>query len=585
MMLHRLLIRLCGNIAGPLGLTVALAVAVNATWLGQAIATGVVLGRIIDGATVDEVVAPLIIIAALIGVRALLSFVREVAVQRTAASVKTRIRRRLLERLDELGPGYVIRSRAGATQALVVDAIENLEAYYGRYLPQLVTTMFTVVAAIAYLAAIDWVVAAVLAVVALAVPTVPRLWDKLFLSAGNSHWRAYEELNADYVDAMQGMTTLKTYNAAEARLRALDLKAWEIYLTGRRYNALSMIDGGITALGQALGAAVAVVVGAARVWSGDLDIAGLFLVLMVSAEAFRPFRELALYWHAGYLGFSVAGSLEELLEAPADVTEQPDAVELTLTSTPPDIAFADVCFTYPSRTTAALDGVTFTIDAGTTTAIVGRSGSGKTTAVSLLARFFDPTSGTIRIGDTDITTTTLESLRSLIAVVSQDTHLFHGTIEENLRLARPDATVEQLHDAAAMANIIDDIAGFPDGYNTLVGERGLTLSGGQRQRIAIARAILKDAPILILDEATSSVDARNEAAIVSAIQRLAEGRTTLVIAHRLSTIRDADQIVVLADGKVAERGTHAELEGRGGAYARLIAAQHVGAGPQVRSQR
>ena len=580
-MIHRLLIRLCGNIVGPLALTVALAVAINATWLGQAIATGLVLGRIIDGATTDEVVGPLIVIASLIGVRAALSFAREVAVQRTAASVKTRIRRRLLERLDQLGPGYVIRSRAGATQALVVDAIENLEAYYGRYLPQLVTTTFTVLAAIAYLAVVDWVVAVVLAVVALAVPTVPRLWDKLFLSAGNSHWRAYEELSADYVDAMQGMTTLKTYNAAEARLRALDLKAWEIYLTGRRYNALSMIDGGITALGQALGAAIAVVVGAARVWSGDLDIGGLFLVLMVSAEAFRPYRELALYWHAGYLGFSVAESLEGLLKAPADVTEQPDAVPLTLDSTPPDITFAEVSFTYPDRTTAALEGVTFAVEAGTTTAIVGRSGSGKTTVVSLLARFFDPMAGTIRIGGSEIAATTLESLRSLIAVVSQDTHLFHGTIAENLRIARPDATADQLRDAAAMANVLDDIAGFPEAFDTLVGERGLTLSGGQRQRIAIARAILKDAPILILDEATSSVDARNETAIVSAMTRLAEGRTTLVIAHRLSTIRDADQIIVLADGKVAERGTHADLERNGGAYARLIAAQHLDAEPKA----
>jgi len=206
-------------------------------------------------------------------------------------------------------------------------------------------------------------------------------------------------------------------------------------------------------------------------------------------------------------------------------------------------------------------------------AIVGRSGAGKSTVVALLLRFFDPDSGRIQVGGLDIRDVTLDSLREQVAVVSQDTYLFYGTIADNLRLARPDATQDELVEAARAANAHAFIASLLSGYETMVGERGLTLSGGQRQRIAIARALLKDAPVLVLDEATSAIDAENEQAITEALDRLTTGRTTLVIAHRLSTVCRADRIVVLSRGAVAEIGGHAELVDRRGDYARLIAAQ------------
>jgi ATP-binding cassette, subfamily B, bacterial len=211
--------------------------------------------------------------------------------------------------------------------------------------------------------------------------------------------------------------------------------------------------------------------------------------------------------------------------------------------------------------------------AGETVALVGRSGAGKTTAAHLLLRFWDPQAGRITIGGHDLRDFTLDDLRRQVALVAQDTYLFNATLRENLALGRPDATAEEVLAAARAANVDEFAQALPEGYETTVGERGLQLSGGQRQRIAIARALLKDAPVLVLDEATSHLDAVNEAEVREALDRLMRGRTTLVIAHRLSTIRNADAIIVLDGGRIAESGSHAELLALDGLYSHLIGSQ------------
>jgi ATP-binding cassette, subfamily C, bacterial CydD len=249
---------------------------------------------------------------------------------------------------------------------------------------------------------------------------------------------------------------------------------------------------------------------------------------------------------------------------------------------PPRLAFEDVTFRYTGRKASALDSFSLTFEAGERVAIVGRSGAGKTTLVSLLLRFFEPAQGRILFGGRDVRELGSAELRALIGVVAQDTYLFHGSVRENLLLACPGAGTEALEAAAQAAQAHGFITALPDGYDTIIGERGLKLSGGERQRIAIARALLKDAPILVLDEATSHLDAVAEAEVRRALDRLRVGRTTLVIAHRLSTIRDADKIVVLDDGSVAEQGRHAELLALDGVYSHLIAAQlRAAAAPQA----
>jgi ATP-binding cassette subfamily C protein CydCD len=237
------------------------------------------------------------------------------------------------------------------------------------------------------------------------------------------------------------------------------------------------------------------------------------------------------------------------------------------------VTFDAVTFAYSAGEPPALNNVSFSIGAGQTVALVGRSGAGKTTAAHLLLRFWDPQRGNIRIGAVDVRDMKLDDLRQAVALVAQDTYLFNVTLRENLRLGRPDATDDDVLEAARRANVDEFAAALPEGYDTLVGERGVQLSGGQRQRLAIARALLKDAPILVLDEATSHLDAVNEAEVRAALDQLMVGRTTLVIAHRLSTIRGADLIVVLDNGSVVEQGTHSELLALDGLYSHLIATQ------------
>jgi ATP-binding cassette subfamily B protein len=313
---------------------------------------------------------------------------------------------------------------------------------------------------------------------------------------------------------------------------------------------------------------------AAVYWFGGLALAGgsdaVSLPLLVAFTTLQT----RLFFPVGSLlgvGLDVQTSLAlfdrifEYLDQPIDIVEKPDAKPV---ATAGDVAFEDVWFRYGDEWT--LEDASFTVPAGTTTALVGETGSGKTTVGYLAARLYDVSRGRITIDGVDVRNLSFQALSDLVGVVSQETYLFHASVRENLRFAKPDATDEELEQAAEAARIHDVITALQDGYDTIVGERGYRFSGGEKQRIAIARTILRNPPILILDEATSSLDTETERLVQDALDRLSEGRTTIAIAHRLSTVRDADQIIVLDHGRIAESGRHEELIGAGGRYSALV---------------
>jgi len=533
---------------------------------------GWLLGRVIAGDSLRTLVPLMALTAGAVLLRSALDYWRAMAAHTTAALVQSTLRQAIYERVTALGPAHFTRSRTGDVILSMVEGVQQLEVYFGQYLPQLAVAALTPVLIFAFVAFVDLPVALVLLAAALLTLLAPSLWHRKDSRQSLSRQKAYAAFGAEFLDSIQGLTTLKVFGQSGPRARMLGEKGRDLFYSTMGVLGANTFARGITDTGMAVGAVAALGLGAWRVREGEMTLGALLVVLMLGVEVFRPLRELRVVLHQGMLGLSAAGGIMQILEAQPKVSDRATPL-LDAASLSPIVAFEDVRFSYPGGRRVAHDGLSFEVKAGERVGIVGPSGAGKSTVARLLLRFYDPERGCVTIGGRDIRDLTLDQLRGLIAVVSQDTYLFHGTVEENLRMGKPDATPAELQAAARAANAEEFITRLPQGYQTVVGERGVRLSGGQRQRIAIARALLRDAPILILDEALSSVDAESEAVIQQALDRLMEGRTTLIFAHRLSSVIGADRILALDGGRVVESGTHPELMARRGAYHRLMAAQ------------
>lgn len=473
--------------------------------------------------------------------------------------------------LERAAPGYVLGQRTGELAAVATADAELMEIFYAHTLGDYIGAVVVPLGALIALAVVHPLVALALLPFLPLLASVPFWLARRAGEQGRTLLAALGALNADVVEGIQGQRELAIFGFAQSYLHRLAMRTRSVAVEQRRYGLRSGLEQAAIDVLLALAVLTAAIVGIVLVARGSFDLSLFPLVIVLAGATLAPITEVT----------QTARKLGELRAGAGRILtifhQKPQVADHGRSAAPSEasVQFERVGFGYGGERGPVLHDVSFAILPGETVALVGHSGAGKSTCANLLLRFWDSGTGAVRIGGTDVRDLPLGTLRTLIAAVPQDVHLFNETVADNIRLGCPDASPADVERAARLAQAHDFITALPQGYDTICGERGARLSGGQRQRLAIARAILRDAPILILDEAVSNLDAENERALHAAMTEVRRNRTVLVVAHRLSTIRSADRIVVLDAGRIVEHGRHDDLLARGGTYARLIATPEV----------
>jgi ABC-type multidrug transport system fused ATPase/permease subunit len=556
------------SVRGRIAFSVLIGLIATALGVVRLALLGWLIGLILLGQTVEELIMPIVLAALVMLLRGFFEHWRTMTAHETSAIVQKQLRRRLYDKIVNLGPGYSGRQRSGELVLTLVDGVEQLETYFGEYLPQLLISALTPLMIFAFVAFLDLPVAIILLVAALVSLVAPSAWHKFDTKRSIERQQAYAAFASDFLDGIQGLATLKSFGQSGSRIELLKERAFELFRSTMWVLATNSLSRGITDISIAVGAAAGLGYGSYRVIDGEMELTTLLIILMMGVEIFRPMRDLRTVLHQGMVGLSAAQGVYKILDAEPVVLDEHSEHETARLE--PTIHFESVRFSYPEHTQIVHDCLNFKISKGERVGVVGSSGCGKSSIVKLLLRFHDPVQGSISIGGKDLRNISFDQIRSEISVVNQDTFLFHGTIEENIRMGRPEASKIEITRAAKNANIHEFVKTLPERYQTIIGEKGIKLSGGQRQRVAIARALLRDTPILILDEALSAVDAENEYVIQQALDRLMKDRTTIVLAHRLSSVIKCDRILVIDHGKIVESGPHATLMNKAGMYSALM---------------
>ncbi len=482
-----------------------------------------------------------------------------------------RMRAQLFERILRLPLGEFAKWRPGDFIARFNSDLQIMTDAVSISLPQLLTNSVTFLSSFIFMVKMDWLLTCSLIVVAPAVSFAVSRFQRLISAGTVRAQQRISDLSSTLTEALTGQRIIKAFGREEYEARRFRGRN-DAYF-GTYMKLTQFIQTQPLVLSVLMSSAVVAIIwlSTREVVVGRLNVGELFMYWGLLANLINPMNRFAAF--VGELSKAIvgAGRVYEVLDLPVERADKPGASNLP--NVRGELCFEHVHFAYSPQEAPVLDDFSVRIGAGEIVALVGPSGAGKTTIVNLVPRFYEPQSGRITIDGIDLRDVRLSALRAAIGIVPQEAQLFRGTIADNIRYGRLEASDEEVREAARQANAEEFVLGFPQGYGTEVGERGLRLSGGQRQRIAIARAILRDPRILILDEATSALDTHSEALIEQALDRLLPGRTTLIIAHRLSTIRRAHTILYIEAGRVVEMGTHQALLEKGGAYARLHATQ------------
>jgi ATP-binding cassette, subfamily C, bacterial CydC len=546
---------------------------VHVCTLGAAVVGAVVVGKALDGAPASEL-KPLVWLLILLALPiAVFGWLEVVVVHVMSFRLLDDLRKELYERFRILSPAYFLARRSGDVARASMADVELLELFTSHVAPPLVVAFAVPVLAVIGLWIVEPVLAVVLVPFVVAGASVPSWLLRRAQDEGEQLRDELGELGANVVDVVQGTREVLAASAEDLMLDRIESQHDRIRRTSVSHGRRSGIEHAATDAIMSLAAIAVVTTTALLVSSGDFDPSSIPVALILAAGAFAPLTALTgTLREVGQVG-AAAERIAALIHAEPLVVDLVDETA-SMPSRPAgaalEVAFTGVGFRYAPDLPEVLHDVSFAIRPGETLALVGHSGAGKSTCANLLLRLWDVGAGSVTIGGTDVRAFLQRDLRSLIAVVPQDVYLFHASVADNLRLGRPDATDEEIRRAAQLAQATSFIDLLPDGFATVLGERGASISGGQRQRLAIARALLRDAPILVMDEAVASLDAESEASLRAAMAEVARDRTTLLIAHRPSTIRAADRVVVLDHARVVEAGTYEELMASDGDLASLL---------------
>jgi thiol reductant ABC exporter CydD subunit len=507
----------------------------------------VVAGAFVDGRGLAQLRRPMALLLVVVALRAILAWSSDVAADRCSAQVKAMLRNALVERAAVLGRDGTPVTRSGDVVTLAVEGVDALDAYFGRYLPQLVLAVTVPVTILIAVLRVDWVSAVILAVTLPVIPVFMALIGMATRAHTDRQLRTLQVLSGRFLEVVRGLTTLKVFGRSRAQAEAIaevTHRYRERLMATLRITFLSSLA--LELLASVSVAIVAVAVGL-RLLAGHLDFKPALFVLVLAPEAYLPLRQLGAEYHASAEGVSAAEQVFDVLDQPVPTRGTRRVVPDPASS---GLIIDSLSFTYPGRDHRAIDGVTLNVDAGEVVALTGPSGCGKSTLLAVLVGLVQPDAGSVRIGDVELADLDPDAWRRQIAWVPQRPHLFATTIADNIRLARRDATAEEVRAVVRDAGLAQLVAQLPDGLDTRLGERGAGVSAGERQRIALARAFLRRAPLILLDEPTANLDGRTELEVLDAVRRLTIGRTALIAAHRPALLALADRVVDLAASEV-----------------------------------
>ena len=525
----------------------------TALGIGSALAVllqGFVLARIVahgfHGAPLHRLWGDLVLLVVAFAIRGALGAGMAVAGHRAAWSVLSELRMAVVEKRLASQPIAVDGTSGSELAAVAVQGVDGLEGYFARYLPQVVLASVVPFVVVAAVAVIDWESALIMLLTLPLVPVFMWLIGRYTEQRTRERWQALRRLSTHFLDVVRGLPTLRAFGRAEDELATLSAVSERYRATTMATLRVSFLSGSVLELAATLGVALVAVTAGVRLVGGDVGLQTGLTVIILAPELYLPFRRLGAEYHASADGIAVAERMFALLDAPPAMPDGGPRPAPSPADAP--VRFEQVSFTYPSRSVPVLDQFDLELSPGETVALVGESGAGKSTVAALLLGLLEPTAGRISIGGVDLLGCDGEAWRRRIAWVPQHPALWRGSVADNIRLGDPAAVDRQVRDAAALAGAHEFIDRLPDGYATRVGDGGRALSPGERRRIGLARAFLRDAPLVILDEATADLDPAAAAIVAGAVERLRAGRTILMIAHRPELIGHADRAVRLADG-------------------------------------